>query len=137
MINTRPLNQIEDNQYELFPIGEYEVEISGSAENRKDSDKPKHDVRFKILSGEHAGKVMFKTFSLLQEHDWAYKPFLLALGFDPKKAANFNAPDILGIKMKLTNFHKTDKGKTYNDPKNFVKVESGSSESADDDEIPF
>ena len=72
-------------EFTPIPEGTYEATLSGSkvVAEAKTSKQPFVELTFTVAEGEHAGRKMFRNFSLQPQALWAFKQAVVRLGADP------------------------------------------------------
>lgn len=104
-------------QYENVPIGSYLCEIVKAEATLTNNKKDMFKVRFKVMQGPHAGKIIFNNFVISPESEGAMKWFfghMRALGlnadyFKAEPAPSQVAIDLVGRQAMVT----VEQGKPY------------------------
>jgi len=70
--------------YSLIPIGEYKVELSNIEKKPSGAGNDCYYWRYEILSGEHQGRILLDTTSLVESSLWKLKKMLKGLCSEEK-----------------------------------------------------
>lgn len=107
------------------PAGEYTAEIIKATEGVSENKNEKIDLQWKILGGEHDGRIIFDTLTFAPSVYWRVKATLQALDFPKDHNGEVTSDMLVGksavLSVVIDQNDKTDKDGNKYDPRNVVK----------------
>jgi hypothetical protein len=83
------------------PNGQYDAEITYAQEGTSASGNPKIDLRWRILNGEYAGRMVFDTLAFHPNALFRVKNTLKALNFPPNFSGEVSGADLIGLQATI------------------------------------
>ena len=111
-----------------IPEGKYDCEIVSAQDAVSKTGADKIALRWKVLEGEYAGRMIFHDLSFHPNALWRTKQILINLGYDAKFSGEVDSEELLGLMGELTINIRTsdqvnpDTGEVYDPQNNVVKV---------------
>jgi len=138
------LGEVKEANYEPLPQGKYHVRVvmaDGPITDAKKLDgtlkAPHVKTRFQILSGEYAGRFIFKDFIFTEKALPFLKPFLVALGYPTDQEVEIVPDQWVNEQLVVQVAHELKDGKPKDVPAMYYSLQSQSIVPLSSEEIPF